>query len=704
MSASIETLFLNVCEALGGFESTPDTIGSKNESSIGSCKTQQKGRYVLGDECLDCLRDIKQYLLRDDYTDNKPLLRRVGNTEDQELVCGACLELLVPLTWPPEKTLPWLVERRQHLWDYKYAFIHERILPALFTMLTRWIAVPYTERSGRRQALIRLLITLIRNLLIIEDPHAPSGAFADALKYTQMHTALVKELHSTSFVRLFLVIASSIATQEFTAWNLLLLEVISLLFSQTTSKQLASYRKTELKSNLLLSELDKEERLRNEQKRNAPSRHSRFGGAITERMAYSTAIYTTTIISYGNGVMEEAKDSNGQTMDPDLGKMLYETAEIIIRSCFNLRHAIDVGRQDVLNEDNNRFFSFIAFFLEFQLLTLPDMTNITSDTILFEHSAEALNLRTILCEIKRIQQCRDLKLYSDIVYPVNAFHQTLCMIQIMLQSPNTQHRSAAESLQANIFYEKTILDLMIQLCQIPTARDAAYLIDLVAMIHILLKMLEQYAQERRHVFVRQHRAGKRKRQRKTKDDEDQEDNEEESDHNDEDDNTSDEEENEEDKKKNVSVQITSERQFEFSKFQMSFARESIVQVYCILLEQLPNLDLITVKHILFDKVLDQLSSLENNPVYDALQQFINHCTRRFIKTWQHRSFLAIEIFFPKWNIAISNSSDGTRKKAKIAANNVNQLDTSISAVKFEEPQSEEIAETEEDEWNGLPLA
>jgi hypothetical protein len=47
---------------------------------------------------------------------------------------------------------------------------------------------------------------------------------------------------------------------------------------------------------------------------------------------------------------------------------------------------------------------------------------------------------------------------------------------------------------------------------------------------------------------------------------------------------------------------------------------------------------------LFDQTLDQLTTLNNQePVYNALQEFIHHCIGRFIKTWQRRPLLAIEV-------------------------------------------------------------
>jgi hypothetical protein len=51
MNVSTEAFLLNVCEALGGFEPVADVIYA-DKQTLGSDATQQKGRYVLGDECL----------------------------------------------------------------------------------------------------------------------------------------------------------------------------------------------------------------------------------------------------------------------------------------------------------------------------------------------------------------------------------------------------------------------------------------------------------------------------------------------------------------------------------------------------------------------------------------------------------------------------------------------------------------------------
>ena len=58
---------LRTVNAVGGFEVSTDASGHTVEE-----------RYVLGDEGLECLKDIKQLLRRDDRTDDKPLLLNLG--------------------------------------------------------------------------------------------------------------------------------------------------------------------------------------------------------------------------------------------------------------------------------------------------------------------------------------------------------------------------------------------------------------------------------------------------------------------------------------------------------------------------------------------------------------------------------------------------------------------------------------------------
>jgi replication fork protection complex subunit Tof1/Swi1 len=68
-------------------------------------------------------------------------------------------------------------------------------------------------------------------------------------------------------------------------------------------------------------------------------------------------------------------------------------------------------------------------------------------------------------------------------------------------------------LQSNIFYEKAILDLAVQICYYHPSQPPEYQIELVTMLHVFLKMVEHYTKQQSVVFVRQRRRRFRKRKR-----------------------------------------------------------------------------------------------------------------------------------------------------------------------------------------------
>jgi hypothetical protein len=46
---------------------------------------------------------------------------------------------------------------------------------------------------------------------------------------------------------------------------------------------------------------------------------------------------------------------------------------------------------------------------------------------------------------------------------------------------------------------------------------------------------------------------------------------------------------------------------------------------------------------MFDRVLDRLDVLPSHPNYQAVQEFIIRCIRRFTKVWQRHPLLAVEV-------------------------------------------------------------
>jgi hypothetical protein len=114
--ALYENHLLSVCNALGGYE---------------------QHSYHPGDEAMDCLRDLKRFLRLDEeqkhrsthhllgkwkfaQSDLIPLLISSSKSEDFKLGM-ACVEVLVPLTWPLEKKLS--QNEKEILIMYKSSFV-----------------------------------------------------------------------------------------------------------------------------------------------------------------------------------------------------------------------------------------------------------------------------------------------------------------------------------------------------------------------------------------------------------------------------------------------------------------------------------------------------------------------------------------------------------------------------------------------------
>src|SRR5438045_7589729 len=100
---SLRDVIFNICNALGGFETV-----------------QKKHIYQPGDECLACLKDLKEYLRLEGQvkidvlhllhnfetfnTDLIPILLNCTNLLDkrQNRLALACVELMVIMTWPED--------------------------------------------------------------------------------------------------------------------------------------------------------------------------------------------------------------------------------------------------------------------------------------------------------------------------------------------------------------------------------------------------------------------------------------------------------------------------------------------------------------------------------------------------------------------------------------------------------------------------
>ncbi|KMU75247.1 mating-type switching protein swi1 [Coccidioides immitis RMSCC 3703] len=171
-------------------------------TALGGTAGNETGRYVLGDDALGCLRDLKKWLRFYDEKLNRmdvarclaeckllngdlvPIISLYGDAEQSDKhkarIMLACLELLVPLTWPVEVHGQMTFNHHRHTPYLQYSqveykrgilgFAPSPILRALIRVGLPSMAIPRSERSPRDEGIIRLMLYFFRNIAVISSP------------------------------------------------------------------------------------------------------------------------------------------------------------------------------------------------------------------------------------------------------------------------------------------------------------------------------------------------------------------------------------------------------------------------------------------------------------------------------------------------------------------------------------------------------
>lgn len=287
--------------------------------------------YVLGDEVLGCLKDLKKLWRKDDTDDDRTVARifwetRVlpndlvpilmatagkGMVEDKRAI--ACVDLMTAMTWPIDvaeelKELDEELDRaadytqllESHL-AYKASLLKPGVMKALFAIMLPPLAKSPRERVERDGQVMNVVLHLIRNLAFIKDPPLNSLASADQAERATLQSKLIRVLDETKILKLLLTIAANTDGDPlFNGWNTLVLETFYLLFrgvkpaslakDQTKVRYIASVplflftSHSQEPTAKLQNLLALEDRNRREVARKASSRHSRFGTTITVKL------------------------------------------------------------------------------------------------------------------------------------------------------------------------------------------------------------------------------------------------------------------------------------------------------------------------------------------------------------------------------------------------------------------------------------
>ncbi|CAO3597350.1 unnamed protein product [Absidia cylindrospora] len=289
-------LILSTCTALGGFDNIISPDGDF------------KRVYSVGDEALACLKDLKRIIRADELltrdvlielnvleTDLIPIMLNNSKmaTATAERFILACVEIIVPLTWPiPEK--PEEVDAYQDpnlLHNYrklKLNLLEKGVFEAVLRLCVKSLRIPYRDRSTRDQSIIRLTLYFWRNLTAIVDPKASGIASSEQIQLSKLQERLLIRFHESNVLELLLTMASTAGTTDSNEWHTILLEIVYNLLEFADAKETAFVKEEKDKSttntttsNKLSALLESENSSKRRKTQSAPSRHNRFGGAYT---------------------------------------------------------------------------------------------------------------------------------------------------------------------------------------------------------------------------------------------------------------------------------------------------------------------------------------------------------------------------------------------------------------------------------------
>ncbi|KAH1997455.1 Topoisomerase 1-associated factor 1 [Aspergillus fumigatus] len=708
-------------------------------TALGGFNGESADRYVLGDDALACLRDIKRWLkLYDEKHSRMDVARCLGEanlvngdllpiltlwstsgqkSKHMSRIALACLELLVPLTWPLEVHSEMTVNHHRHTPYLQQAqVLYKRgilshgsgsILRTIIRIGLPSMAVPRSERTTRDEGILKLMLYFLRNIAVI-SPNARLAAEGDEEETSR--SATINAFQNQDAFALLLTMCSNVG-EDFSLQDVVLLEILFHIVKGVNVEKLFmndAQRKAK-RTDELGELLQKESSLRREYAKNAPTRHGRFGTMIWVKRddAKVSTVSGQDVLKDSQTTlhkMDQSKKWNKPqirrraaevTANNDFNtpvninstatKNLRMFVEEFLDSGFNplfthVRKAIEREADRVMDINTRQFFYTVAWFLEAERVRrahqrekrhLGDtpLKEIEPDS--FALVASVLNQETFVFLNRSMQYSYDNKDVEDLTAEMRCFTQILLTVQEMAQSPLEEDQEIADNIQNRIFYEETTHDRIVAIVRGYKDQGFGYLDACTELAHVFLRMLEHYSKENVDMHVRSRRRAKRKaKQAKQADIE-----------------GDDEEEASEEEDLMDVERISKERKFDFRRFAAKFCNQSCVDTFIAFTKYYRELNVDQLKRAhryfyriafkqemsvllfrldiinLFYRMIKGPGALDSNkPIFKEWEELVRQIIRRMIKKIDQRPALITELLFSKINSTVFYLEYGHEKQ------------------------------------------
>ena len=693
---------------------------------------------MLGDDALACLRDLKRWLKSYDEKLNRldvarclaeaklvtgdllPILASWpedrSNDKLKARVALACLELLVPLTWPMETDREMTMNHHRHTPYLQQAQVIYKagvlswdtcsILRQAVRIGLPSIALPREERTPRDEGIIKLLLYFLRNVAVVRQvPNLPS----QGLEMEVSRSATIEGFRGQDVFALLLTICSNMG-EDFSLQDVIVLEILFNLIKGVDVKKLwmtQAQRKHQDVSDLK-STLAAEKDMFREAKKTAPSRHNRFGTMIwvkrqddktsalsgQDNLKDGRALFNMDTSKKWSKPKGKQKDTEHTIHDFDRFEDLTDSAteklrnfvEEFLDSGFNplfthLRKAIEREAERLLDVNYRQFFYTVAWFLEAERTRREAQknetqrpSNVTNDFGVESYAlvAAVLNQETFITLNRYMQNSLDNKKWQDLNASMRCFTQILLTVQEMAQSPLDEDQEIADNIQNRIFYEETTHDRITTILRGYKDQGFGYLDACTELSHVFLRMLERYSKDNVDLTVRSKRRAKRKRKEEKRAQ-----------------NPEAENQDEESENEDVvdAVQVSKERKFDFNRFAAKFVTQGSVDTFVALLayfkelsgeqlkrahrffyrvafkqEQAVLLYRVDIVALIYRLVKGPDGLNVSNGLYREWSEFSRQLFKKMLKKLETRPELMVEMLFSKINSTLYYLEYGHEKQ------------------------------------------
>ncbi|VAH10205.1 unnamed protein product [Triticum turgidum subsp. durum] len=214
--------------------------------------------YVKGEHCLDNLKDLQRLLRRDDperrevfkqvckwRIASRDLVPIIENYQSDRNLVITAVKVLVFLTMPVDPSSEDVAQQIEYLWDLKAALTRNVAIAVIVSLLED--PLDHLERTSFTEddwKLVQLVLTLLRNVLAIQEITLPQKASGEATQLLYLADSFLELMFKENMMDLILVLAQHIDEPSgyLKHENLLLLEIFHYLFLGRDPELIAKVR------------------------------------------------------------------------------------------------------------------------------------------------------------------------------------------------------------------------------------------------------------------------------------------------------------------------------------------------------------------------------------------------------------------------------------------------------------------------------